>query len=206
MTDTGQCATPPYELFLLTERRKHGNRLRLIFQLYAVVGALAGVIALAYYFIRQLDLSLTATDATILITAGVCLATSLISAGYLLMLKARTHAFACSDQYVLAASKLLARWGQFEEIARARLESMGIPFNPTSIREIVARLQDLGLITHVDAATVEEALRLRNDIVHGGVLSDRRQVDSLALRMHEITRRVETVTTIRQHGQPARGA
>lgn len=200
---TAATATLPYELFALTERRKQGTRLRLVFRMYAVCGALIGGIALAYYFLRHLAPELSTTDVTILVTAGSCLALSAISTVYLVLARARVRDRVCGDQYVQAASQFLSGWSRFEEAGRDKLTHLNVDFNRTSIRDIVARLREAGLIGRADGDTLGEALRLRDEIVHGGTLADRRRIDHLALLVQEITRRVETVKTSRSREQAA---
>jgi hypothetical protein len=200
---TAAMGTLPYELFALTERRKHGTRLRMVFQVYAVCGALIGGGALAYYLLRHLALDLSSTDVTILVTACTCLATSAISTVYLVLVGARARARACGDQYVLAAAKFLSGWNRFEETGRDKLAHLNVDFNRTSIRDIVARLRELGLIGRADGDTLNEALRLRNEIVHGGTLADRRRIEHMTGLVRELTHRVETVTTVRNGEQAA---
>ncbi|GGY77650.1 hypothetical protein ACFFTM_10290 [Pseudoduganella plicata] len=176
----------------------------MVFQVYAVCGALIGILALACYFLRHLELNLTATDVTILVTAGIGLATSTLSIVYLVLVRARTRALVCGDGYVLAASKFLSGWARFEETGRAKLTQLRIDFNRASIRDLIAHLHDLGLICRADGDTLNEALRLRDEIVHGGALADRRRIEHLASLIDEITRRVKTVTTVREHEPAAR--
>lgn len=194
MITAGPSPTLSYELFQLTQRRANDHRVHLAFQLYAVGGAVIGTIALALYFLRQLRVTLTAADVAILLTAGVGLATSAISILCLVLVKARARASICNDSYVVAASNLLAEWMRFEAGGRARLEQLHIDFNPASIRDIVAHLYALKLVSQVDRDILNEALRLRNELVHGSSQVERRRVDNMALMVREITRRVQCVT------------
>lgn len=195
--------TLPYELFQLTRRRANEHHVRLAFQLYAVVGALVGAIALALYFLRQLQVSLTETDVAILVTAGVGLATSALSIAYLVAARMRARASMYNDNYVAAAANLLAEWMRFEAGGRARLEQLHVEFNPVSIRDIVAHLHARGLISPVDREILAEALRLRNELVHGCSLAERRRVENMALMVREITGRIDCGTPACESGQPA---
>jgi hypothetical protein len=186
--------TLPYELFQLTRRRANGHYVRLALQLYAVAGALVGLVALALYFLRQLRVTLTTADVAILVTAGVGLATSVLSILYLVVVRMRARASICNDQYVVAASHLLAEWMRFEAGGRARLEQARVPFNPASVRDIIAHLSALALISQDDRDTLVEALRLRNELVHGRSTADRRRIENMALLVRELTRRVQCVT------------
>lgn len=194
--------TLPYELFQLTRRRADVHRMRVAFQLYAVAGALVGIVALALYFLRQLRMPLTTADITILVTAGVGLATSVLSILYLVVTRMRIRASTCNDHYVVAASHLLAEWMRFEAGGRTRLQQAHVEFNPTSVRDIVAQLFALGLVTQDDRDTLGEALRLRNELVHGRSAADRRRVENMAFLVREITRRVQCVTPACEHGAP----
>ncbi|AVR97891.1 hypothetical protein [Pseudoduganella armeniaca] len=189
----------------MTQRRANGHRVRLAFQLYAVGGALVGIVALALYFLRQLRVTLTTADIAILVTAGVGLAISAISIAYLAVARVRARASICNDHYVVAASNLLAEWLRFEAGGRGRLEQLHVDFNPASVRDIVAHLYARRLISQVDREILNEALRLRNELVHGRSLADRRRVDNMALMVREITRRVQSVTPAceREQGAPA---
>jgi hypothetical protein len=203
--NTAPTGTLPYELFALAEHRKKGTRLRTIFQVYAVCGALGGGVALAYYFLRHLAPDLSTTDAAILVTAGICLALSALSTVYLVLVRARARDRVCGDQYVLAASQFLSGWTRFEQAGRDKLAQLNIDFNRTSIRDIVAHLHKLGLIGRTDGDTLNEALRLRDEIVHGGTLADRRRIDHLAMLVREISHRVETVTPTGNRAQATHG-
>lgn len=68
----------------------------------------------------------------------------------------------------------------------------------------IAHLHDLGLICRADGDTLNEALRLRDEIVHGGALAERRRIEHLASLINAITHRVATVTTAREHEPAAR--
>ncbi|AXA89855.1 hypothetical protein [Massilia sp. YMA4] len=201
MVTAGTSPTLSYELFQLKQRRADVHRMRLAFQLYAVGGALVGLVALALYFLRQLRVTLTTADVAILVTAGVGLATSVLSVLYLAVVRMRARASICNDNYVVAAADLLAEWMRFETGGRGRLQQAHVEFNPASVRDIVGHLYRLELISQDDRDTLGAALRLRNELVHGRSPADRRRIENMASMVRDITRRIQCVTPACQREQ-----
>jgi hypothetical protein len=156
------------DLWEMEARQASYRRFQQIFQIYAIFGALVGAIALAYFFIRRLDIELNQLDQLILITAGSGFAISVFSGLFLFLRMQRYGAQLEHGRYISAATEFLLQWARFESIGRERLELAGRDFNRMSIRAITAELLSAGLITEDEMTQLEEVLRFRNVLVHSG--------------------------------------
>ncbi|MFO1433325.1 MAG: hypothetical protein U1F76_25050 [Candidatus Competibacteraceae bacterium] len=156
------------DLWEMEARQKAYRRFQLIFQVYAVLGALIGVVALTYFFIRRLDIALSYMDQLILMAAGSGFAMSVLSALFLFLRKQRYELNLERGRDMSAAAEFLLQWARFEGLGRERLESAGRDFNRMSIRAIIAELLNAKLIDEDEMAQLEELLRFRNVLVHSG--------------------------------------
>lgn len=156
------------DLWEMEARQRSYRRLQQIFQIYAVFGALLGVLALAYFFIRRLDIQLSSEDQLILMMAGSGFAMSVFSALFLFLRKQRFDLNLELGRDMSSAAEFLLQWARFEAIGRERLESAGRDFNPMSIRAIIAELLSAKIIDEAEMSQLEEVLRFRNVLVHSG--------------------------------------
>jgi hypothetical protein len=157
------------DLWEMETRQRSHRRLQQIFQIYAVVGALVGVIALIYFFVRHLNIEFSSTDQLILMIAGSGFAISVFSGLYLFLRKQRYELNLQRGRDVSAAAEFLHQWARFERLGHERLESAGLDFNRMSIRAIISELVRAKLIDENEMVQLEEVLRFRNLLVHGGL-------------------------------------
>lgn len=156
------------DLWEMESRQRSYRRFQQIFQIYAVLGALIGVIALTYFFVLRLDIELSSKDQLILMIAGSGFAMSVLSALYLFVRKQRYELIIERGRDMSAAAEFLLQWARFEGLGRERLESAGLDFNRMSIRAIIAELMRAKLINEDEMTQLEDLLRFRNVLVHSG--------------------------------------
>lgn len=157
------------DLWEMEANQRYYRRFQQIFQIYAVLGALIGVIALTYFFIRRLDIEISSTDQLILMIAGSGFAMSVLSGLSLFLRKQRYELNLERGRDMSAAAEFLFQWARFESLGRERLESAGRDFNRMSIKAIIAELLSAKLIDANEMAQLEEILRFRNVLVHSGL-------------------------------------
>jgi hypothetical protein len=182
------------DLWEFEKRQKSSQRFQQVFQIYAVLGGLVGALSLAYYFFRQMRIELSWTDGMILLTSGSGFVISIVSVLYLFLRKQKYTVDFDHVRYVITASEFLAEWARFERLGLQKLDAMGQQFNKTSIKEITSRLFDLGILKSNDALLVDEALRLRNSMVHGGARADVDVLRQMTKAVSELADRMEVGT------------
>lgn len=174
------------DLWEMEARQQSFRRYQQVFQIYTVFGALVGFGALVYFFFRRLDIDLSVTDQMILMTAGSGFLISILSALFLFIRRQHNRGELDRSQYMSSAAEFLLEWAQFESLGRERLEAAGRDFNRMSIRAITAELLKAELISADERIQLEEVLRFRNLLVHGGTRAD----PNVLFRMTDILRKV----------------
>lgn len=170
MKDNDQSNNSNYErdLWELEKRQRFFRRIQEVLQIYAVLGFLIGFFAFAYFFFRQLKIELSQEDEMILLVAMTGFSISIMSVLLLFLRRQGLRREMVREAYANSASKFLVLWAKFEAEGQIRLEATGQKFNSMSVREIISRLVAEKVLTPSDAATLEEVLRFRNAMVHGG--------------------------------------
>ena len=193
MQDDSKSTLRDYERDLWEMQARQGSfrKLQQVFQIYSVAGALIGVGALGYFFLRQLKIELSSEDRIILMTAGSGFAISLLSALALYLRNQRHRLDFERSRYTTSAAEFLLLWGRFETLSRSRLEAEGREFNRMSIRAITLELVRSGLISSDDAIQLEEILRFRNLLVHSGTVPDTSVLKRMTEALRVLVGRVE---------------
>lgn len=193
MTDNDQTDTLEYErdLWELEYRQRSFRRIQQIFQLYTVLGVVTGVVALAFYFFRKIQIDLSTEDRTILLVAGSGFAISIFSALYLFFKSQTGYLKLERGRYISSASEFLVQWARFESMGRRKLDATGKKFNRTSVRELISKLTEAKILTVGDSVLLEEALRFRNFLVHSGSRVEQEQLSRMTAAVQEIVKRLE---------------
>jgi hypothetical protein len=197
MSNLEQLSSSQHEqdLWEFEDRQRSSHLFQQVFQIYAVIGALVGVLSSAYYFVRKLQIDLSSEDRLILLVAGSGFAISIVSFAYLILRKQTIRSRLTRARHVNSASDFLTQWLRFEELGRRKLEAAGTVFNRTSIRDIVAGLLDAGILKEPDLALVEEALRFRNTLVHSGSSVDLEFLTRMTGAVRDLADRVGAANT-----------
>ena len=170
MQDDSKSSLKDFErdLWEMQARQRSFRNFQQIFQVYAVLGLLTGIGALAYFLLRQLKIEISAEDQIILMIAGSGFAISVLSALTLFLRQQRHRLQFDRSRSMSAAAEFLLQWARFETVSRKRLEADGRQFNRMSIRAITNELVQTGLISSDELLQLEEVLRFRNLLVHSG--------------------------------------
>lgn len=182
------------DLWEMEARQSSYRRFQQVFQLYAVVGALIGIGALAYFFVRRLQIDLSSLDQMILLTAGSGFALSILSGLFLLLRQQRYSAQLDRSRYMTKAADFLLQWARFETIGREKLEASGRDFNRMSIRDIISELLNSKIISSDDLVQLEEILRFRNLLVHSGSSIDAEVLGAMTETLRNLQKRIEALT------------
>lgn len=174
------------DLWEMETRQRSFRRFQQVFKIYAVMGALIGIGALATFVGKKLDFNLSHLDQMILIIAGSGFAVSTISALFFLFREQHHSGELNRNRYMNAAAEFLLEWARFENLARERLEAAGREFNRNSIRAITSELLNSKIISSDEMIQLEEVLRFRNSLVHSGNRAD----PNVLARMTEVLRKV----------------
>lgn len=193
MQEESKASLQDYErdLWEMEARQSSYRRFQQIFQIYAVLGALIGVMALAYFFVRRFQIELSYTDQMILMTAGSGFAISVFSALFLFLRQQRHNAQLDRSRYMSSAADFLLHWARFENIGREKLEAAGRDFNRMSIRNITSELLSAGILSADDVAQLEEVLRFRNFLVHSGSRVDPEVLSRMTGVLRQVLARIE---------------
>ena len=178
------------DLWEMQARQNSFRRFQLVFQVYAVFGLLIGLVALAYFLLRQLKVDLTREDQLILMIAGSGFAISIFSGLILFVKQQRIRLQLERSRYMSTAAEFLLQWARFEALSRKKLEAAGRSFNPMSIRAITAELLSAGLISSEEMAQLEEVLRFRNLLVHSGNSPDPAVLSRMIEALRKVVNRV----------------
>lgn len=179
------------DLWEMEARQRSFRRYQQVFQIYAVMGAVTGFGALAYFFARQLDINLSSTDQMILMVAGSGFMISIMSGLYLFLRHQRDSGEVDRSRYMSSAAEFLLQWARFESLGRQKLDAAGRDFNRMSIRAITAELLNAKLISEDEMVQLEEVLRFRNFLVHGGTRPDPDALARMTETLRRVTQRVE---------------
>ena len=179
------------DLWEMEARQKSFRRYQQVFQIYAVMGAVTGFGALAYFFARQLDINLSPTDQMILMIAGSGFMISIMSGLFLFLRHQRVSGEIERSRYMSSAAEFLLQWARFESLGREKLDAAGRDFNRMSIRAITAELLNSKLISEDEMVQLEEVLRFRNLLVHGGTRPDPDVLARMTETLRRVTHRVE---------------
>lgn len=179
------------DLWEMDARQRSFRRFEQVFQIYTVMGAVIGFGALAYFFVRQLNINLSSTDQMILMIAGSGFMISIMSGLYLFLRHQRKSGEIDRSRYMSSAAEFLLQWARFESLGREKLEAAGRDFNRMSIRAITAELLNAKLISEDEMVQLEEVLRFRNLLVHGGTRANPDVLSRMTETLRRVTQRVE---------------
>ncbi|MCW2405267.1 hypothetical protein M2336_001896 [Sphingobium sp. B1D7B] len=141
-------------------------KLDVILRLYAVIGLLAAVLALAYFGFSFLKITLTEDQRIALIMAGSGVTVSAMSYSLLIIRRRLSDLRVDNFQTASLDLDLIKEWSRFEAIGRKVLEEKNIEFNSRSPRSILSTLESHELIPSELAREISAALDVRNKVVH----------------------------------------
>ncbi len=99
------------------------------------------------------------------------------------MFRQREMALRDSYEYGLSSPPLLESWAKFEGVLRTS--------DSLTLSDALRLQNDRGALTDSDLREVRDILRLRNNVVHGGMQPPLQEAEAAVARLNELTRRLE---------------
>lgn len=151
----------------LRVRRQRRVVLDSVLRAYGIMGLLIAVFAFGYFALSLLHFKLSQQQLFAVVIAGSGVALSVMS--WLLLAYRRqiseTQAFQLREYAY--TSELIDTWLTFENLSRKVLAAQRDGVNKYSLRVIISKLFADGLISGEDLAKLQDALEVRNLVVHG---------------------------------------
>lgn len=138
-----------------------------VLKMYASFGLLIAAGAAAYFELTTLNIAITPKQQFALIIAGTGVALSFMSYLALIIRRQREKFETEKLRSYAYTSEIVDLWANFEDVTRALLELEGDKFSRYSLRSMISKLRQEERITDADLRSLQEALELRNLIVHG---------------------------------------
>lgn len=168
------------DLWELEERQSTRQKFETILKLYSLFGLLISIFGVAYFVFTTLDIELSVSQQMALLISGTGIALSITSWALLLARRERMNENFRKHKVIQGIEEFVWKWSKFEEISKHILLSKGSEFNQYSIREIIAQLYENNLIDREDAMLLEEAIQIRNTVVHGGNIVSKEVLEHLS--------------------------
>lgn len=166
--------------------RKNFN-LEATLRIYSALGLLLAVGAMIYFLFLAFNITIGPKEQLSLLVAASGLAFSLMSWILLNTRRERDRLEVENLKEYSDMIDLVEYWTMFETISRELLKKEGDEFNQYSPRSILFTLKKEGRITDGDLRVLQEALELRNIVVHGGMRFPPNVVSRVAGQLRGIT-------------------
>ncbi|MCH8325918.1 MAG: hypothetical protein IIB83_05070 [Bacteroidetes bacterium] len=127
-----------------------------------------------------------------LLVTGVGFTLAIASWGLLLLRKTRQTYELKRIEKMEVISDFLQFWNNFEIVSRDVLQREDKKFNKYSIREIIEILQEEGRLNRIDVLALDEAIRLRNSIVHRGDFISAERANKLMEVLNEVIQKLSS--------------
>lgn len=159
-----------YEEALWSSEKRYRvqRKVETILKMYMLVGSLMAIFGVAYFALLTLNVELSSSQINALLISGVGFTVTIMSWGMLIIRKEKLFYEKKRGESMEAVSDFLRYWAKFETIGKYALEKEHKSYNKYSIREMIEILYEEGKIDKSDLLALEEAIQLRNSIVHKG--------------------------------------
>ncbi len=174
----------------LVERRRSRRRFDLILRIYSWFGLLLSSVAGGYFLLTLLPIDLSEEQLWALMTAGVGVLLALMSRIVVTFYREREVEHLARLTEYEKLNEFLAAWSKFERVSREVLAEQGDDRAIHSLRSVISFLYHNGKIDGEDVLVLEEGLKARNSIVHGGRLMPTRSTDRLTTSLDEVIRKL----------------
>ncbi|GLK67039.1 hypothetical protein [Hansschlegelia plantiphila] len=137
--------------------------------IYQVFGLTVAIGSILYFLFDFYKLEISFRQQLILFTGASGLFFAVLAAAVVRYKKSRDD-FEIQERLAAGYTlELIDAWNAFEEVAKQILTQDGEKFNRLSIRSVIDRLHREDILNNYDLSTIQEALEVRNIIVHGSV-------------------------------------
>lgn len=162
--------------------RKRGVRqIEAILRAYVVLGITTFLIAISFFGLTFIDITLTVAQQVALMISALGLMLSIMSFALLLIRRQQREGALLAQRLVEqvtnatpgeanapsgAAYEVVRQWARFEDLSRSFFSLKGDKYNYRSPRQIFDKLASEALISSADARELHMALDVRNRLVH----------------------------------------
>lgn len=183
--------------------RRISLRLRMgdILRLYAALGVLISIFGIGYLVYSRLEVSLSQQDKLALLASLGGAMISIISASAAWYLKANSERSRLRYTQFRLATRFLETWGAFEEAAKRALAKDDTA--EISVREILTQIRANPSVKSTDLVALDEALRVRNGLVHSPSSIDPEEVSEALNALLRLLATVDFTAWSNQTGKKA---
>ncbi len=178
------------DLWELEKRQSIRSRFETVLKLYSLFGLMIAVFGVAYFLFITLEIELSKSQQMALLISGTGIALSITSWALLVIRRERMNEDINKLKLMQDLAEFIWKWSKFEEISKKVLLSQGKEFNRYSIREIIERLYEGGLIDKEDTLSLEEAIQARNMAVHRGGTIPKEILDHYSSNIDQIISKI----------------
>jgi hypothetical protein len=159
-----------YEKYLWQEIKIKSPRevIENVLRLYVYLGLVIAVGGVGYLIISTLNISLSYPQRMALLISVCGVALSFSSVFLLKFRKQRTQAVYRKMRLVEYLGEFVQVFAHFEGVATQVLQTAHVAFNRFSIRQVIELLRAEDKLNDEDVLALEEALQVRNAVLHGG--------------------------------------
>lgn len=143
------------------------RRISIVLRVYAVLGMLLFVVGVMYFALSLYQIELTREQTIAVILSGAGLLITVASLGVANLWRYKADEYSLQIQNASMRGRLIAAWGEFEEVVRSTISRAGRGASGLRLRPLLAELTKLDLIAEDDLPLLKRALDVRNAIAHG---------------------------------------
>lgn len=125
-----------------------------------------------------------------LLISGTGIALSITSWALLLIRREQMNESIREVKAMQGIEEFVWKWSKLEEISKHILVSKGNEFNQYSIREIIEQLYENNLIDREDIISLEEAIQIRNTVVHGENIIPKKVLEHFSSKVDAIISKI----------------
>lgn len=180
-------------LWEMEKRQNSKKRIEYILKLYSVLGLFVGIFGIIFFIFITLDIKFNEKQQIALLSAGVGLSLSIASWILLKIRREKANDDLRKINEYQKYTDFIWIWSNFEEISKDYLLRKNIKFNRFSIREIIEHLLSDKIIESSDIHSLEQAMQIRNTMVHGGKPFPIEIIRKYSKIIEELTSRIITL-------------
>ncbi len=176
-----------------SQQRREQRKVELVFRLYSTVGILMAVAGAGYFALSFVPIELTSRQLAALVVAGAGMVLAVLSKLLVSLWQRITVERYMDDQDRLRLNEFINTWAQFEIASTEAANASEGNGGHMPIRATLAKLVADGRISKVQLLEIDEALRVRNAIVHGGEVPSSPALERLTKVLQEASRKISYV-------------
>lgn len=176
-----------------SQQRRERLKVELVFRLYSTIGLLMAAAGAGYFVLSFVPIELTSRQLMSVIIAGAGLMLAVLSRLFVSLWHRVILERYMDDQDGSRLSEFITNWSHFEMAMEAR-NSDNVDAGRMPIRTRLSRLAKEGRISKEQLLEIDEALRVRNAIVHGGEVPSSTVLERLTEVLQDASRKISYLT------------